>query len=203
MLKLTKFLGNKCYTVNYDNGRVTIIVHHNSGSFNNVRKQSTIDMLMAYVIEADHAEALAMNAEYDAESARIERLCPGTTEEKNQFKAIAAKYILGVALLFTGAVAHAETLPQYPNQAVRLSMQGYTSVSINCDTKRVKVNSESTSATYFSRQVKKDVYSICYGESGILNRKYIFEMDRNNGRHNMLATDPGRCSLTIKAVKED
>lgn len=111
------------------------------------------------------------------------------------------KKALALILLAASCAASAETLPQYPNQAIRLSMQGYTSVSINCDTNSVTVKSESTSAAYFSRQVKKDVHSICYGESGVLNRKYIFEMDRNNGRHNMLAVRPGN-SLTIKAVKE-
>ncbi|ELZ5051212.1 hypothetical protein UYK15_003145 [Enterobacter asburiae] len=58
------------------------------------------------VVLACHIEALEMNAELDKEYASIELLVPGGAAEKNRFKFIAAKYIVGA----TTDAAHAEAL---------------------------------------------------------------------------------------------
>ncbi|WP_048796156.1 MULTISPECIES: hypothetical protein [Serratia] len=58
------------------------------------------------VLEACHAEALEMNTELDKEFASIEALVPGGAAEKNRFKFIAAKYIVGA----TPDAAHVQAL---------------------------------------------------------------------------------------------
>lgn len=87
---------------------------------------------------------------------------------------------------------NAESLPSYPVQAVRMSLEGSVAVSIDCATKNVEVIRESTTGKYFSRQVKKQVANICHGESGTLDRVYVFKMNQQVGAHDMLVNNTNR-----------
>lgn len=104
--------------------------------------------------------------------------------------AITAAAILGCS--YVGSVGAAEVVPSYPIGAARMSLEGQTTVLINCDTKKVTVLSESTTGGYFSRQVKKQVHNICYRRTGTMERTYIFKMSNRMGAHNVIATQPNR-----------
>lgn len=84
----------------------------------------------------------------------------------------------------------AETLPRYPVNASRMSLEGFTNVKIDCATKKVEVVAESNK--YFATQVRRDVWQICYGQSAVIARNYVFKMSNKLGAHDVLVTQPGR-----------
>lgn len=103
----------------------------------------------------------------------------------------------GAALVFSSLVSQvqAEVVPSYPVDASRMSLEGSVAVSIDCSTRKVDVIRESTSAAYFSKQVKKQVANICYGQEGMLDRVYVFKMNKRVGAHDMMVNNTGRWTL--------
>lgn len=100
----------------------------------------------------------------------------------------------GAALMFSG-MTHAEALPTYPVDASRLSLEGAVTVSIDCDSKKVDVIDETTTAAFFSRQVKSQVWNICYGVKGTIARNYTFTMNNQVAAHNMVSNNSDRHPL--------
>nr|DAZ70761.1 MAG TPA: hypothetical protein [Caudoviricetes sp.] len=103
----------------------------------------------------------------------------------------------GAALVFSSLAApvQAEVVPSYPVDASRMSLEGSVAVSIDCSTLTVDVIRESNNAGYFSKQVKKQVANICYGEKGTLDRVYVFKMNKRVGAHDMMVNNTGRWTL--------
>ncbi|QHJ80209.1 MAG: hypothetical protein [Bacteriophage sp.] len=148
--------------------------------------------IMTALVEADHAEALAMDAEMKPTAQAEART--QTVARRNSLTHKIGIAFAGLALAFSG-FTHAEVAPSYPVDASRLSLEGYVAVSIDCDAKKVDVVRESTSAAYFSRQVKKQVLNICYGQTGTLDRVYTFVMNKTVGAHDMLVNNSNRHPL--------
>lgn len=103
----------------------------------------------------------------------------------------------GAALVFSSLAApvQAEVVPSYPVDASRMSLEGSVAVSIDCSTLTVDVIRESNNAGYFSKQVKKQVANICYGQEGTLDRVYVFKMNKRVGAHDMMVNNTGRWTL--------
>lgn len=137
-----------------------------------------------------HVEALVMDAEISAQDkARTQ-----TVARRNSLSHKIGLAFAGASMLFSG-MTHAEVIPSYPVDASRISFEGSVAVSIDCDAKKVDVLRESTTAAYFSKQVKKQVWSICYGQSGTLDRVYTFVMNKKVGAHDMVVNNSDRHPL--------
>lgn len=148
--------------------------------------------IMAAIVEADHAEALEMN-----KPSAQEQAIDHTVARKNSLSHKIGLAFAGAALVFSSLVspAQAEVVPSYPVDASRMSLEGSVAVSIDCSTRTVDVIRESTGAAYFSKQVKKQVANICYGQEGTLDRVYIFKMNKRVGAHDMMVNNTGRWTL--------
>lgn len=142
------------------------------------------------MIERDHEEALAMDAELSSQDQARKQ----TVARRNSLSHKIGLAFAGAALLFSG-MTRAEVVPSYPVDASRMSLEGSVAVSIDCDAKKVDVLRESTTAAYFSKQVKKQVWNICYGQSGTLDRVYTFVMNKQVGAHDMAVNNSDRHPL--------
>lgn len=142
------------------------------------------------MIERDHEEALAMDVELSSQDQASKQ----TVARRNSLSHKIGLAFAGAALLFSG-MTRAEVVPSYPVDASRMSLEGSVAVSIDCDAKKVDVLRESTTAAYFSKQVKKQVWNICYGQSGTLDRVYTFVMNKQVGAHDMAVNNSDRHPL--------
>lgn len=176
------------------------------------------DHKQAFQVASHHAVALEMNDDFnhaqsmkamkesaiscDCEVARQSfeektaqnQASTQTVARRNSLSHKIGLAFAGAALLFSG-MTHAEVVPSYPVDASRMSLEGSVAVSIDCDAKKVDVLRESTTAAYFSKQVKKQVWNICYGQSGTLDRVYTFVMNKAVGAHDMLVNNSDRHPL--------
>lgn len=187
--------------------------------------------IIAAIVEADHAEALAINEEIDAivefsadrapvqmdgdmnwvfeaavavwnarqvkEPSAQDQAITQTLARQNSLSHKIGLAFAGAALVFSSLAApvQAEVVPSYPVDASRMSLEGSVAVSIDCSTLTVDVIRESNNAGYFSKQVKKQVANICYGEKGTLDRVYVFKMNKRVGAHDMMVNNTGRWTL--------
>lgn len=150
---------------------------------------SEASLRVAEQMDEYHAEALEMN-----KPSAQEQAIAHTVARKNSLTQKIGLAFAGAALVFSSVVSpvQAEVVPSYPVDASRMSLEGSVAVSIDCQSNKVDVIRESTSAKYFSKQVKKQVRNICYGQIGTLDRVYVFKMNKVVGAHDMMVNDPGR-----------
>lgn len=143
-------------------------------------------------VEEAHTEALRINGTSAQDQAITQTLA-----RQNSLSHKIGLAFAGAALVFSSLVspAQAEVVPSYPVDASRMSLEGSVAVSIDCSTRTVDVIRESTGAAYFSKQVKKQVANICYGQEGTLDRVYIFKMNKRVGAHDMMVNNTGRWTL--------
>lgn len=152
--------------------------------------------------ESEVEEARAMNAELDEairtkEKSAQDQAITQTLARRNSLSHKIGLAFAGAALVFSSLVSpvQAEVVPSYPVDASRMSLEGSVAVSIDCSTRKVDVIRESTDAAYFSKQVKKQVANICYGQEGTLDRVYVFKMNKRVGAHDMMVNNTGRWTL--------
>lgn len=143
-------------------------------------------------IDKAHEEALRINGTSAQDQAITQTLA-----RHNSLSHKIGLAFAGAALVFSSLVspAQAEVVPSYPVDASRMSLEGSVAVSIDCSTLTVDVIRESNNAGYFSKQVKKQVANICYGEKGTLDRVYVFKMNKRVGAHDMMVNNTGRWTL--------
>lgn len=143
-------------------------------------------------IDKAHEEALRIN-ETSAQDQDITQ----TLARRNSLSHKIGLAFAGAALVFSSLVSpvQAEVVPSYPVDASRMSLEGSVAVSIDCSTRKVDVIRESTKSGYFSKQVKKQVANICYGQEGTLDRVYVFKMNKRVGAHDMMVNNTGRWTL--------
>lgn len=111
-------------------------------------------------------------------------------------KRITAIAITVAAVLGSSYVGNAAAVRiDYPVDASRLRIEGSTTVQINCDLKKVIVLKDTSDVRFFSKQIKKQVWEICYGQKGPLHMTYTFKMSQQVGAHDMLSNNSDRHPL--------